>query len=106
MLKQVSSAAVLAMTAALVALHITTPAGAQVSLYHMDFKPADFNPSSPGLQPGEANIGPTNYAMPGFGWDETHGQQARPGVFYPNVAGGTPETPGNRAFVFLFGAAG
>ena len=48
---------------------MTTPAAAQVSLYHMDFKPADFNPLSPGLAPGEANIGPTNFAMPGFGWD-------------------------------------
>ena len=72
----------------------------------MDFKPADFNPASPGLAAGEVNIGPTNFAMPGFGWDETHGQQARPGVFFPNVAGSAPEDPGNRAFVFLFGPNG
>ena len=83
-----------------------TPAAAQVSIYHMDFKPADFNPASPGLAAGETNIGPTNFAMPGFGWDETHGQQGRPGVFFPNVAGLNPEDPTNRAFVFLFGTAG
>ncbi len=104
MLKHFGFAAVLAVAAALSALNVTTPAGAQVSLYHMDFKPADFNPTSPGLQAGEVNVGPTNFALPGFGWDETHGQQARPGVFFPNT-GAAPESPGNRAFVFLFGAA-
>jgi hypothetical protein len=88
------------------ALVAVSPAAAQVSLYHMDFKPADFNSTSPGLAAGEVNIGPTNFAMPGFGWDETHGQQARPGVFYPAVVGSNPEDPGNRAFLFLFGAAG
>jgi hypothetical protein len=87
-------------------LLVASPVVAQVSLYHMDFKPADFNPASPGLAPGELNVGPTNFAMPGFGWDENHGQQARPGVFFPNVAGSNPEDPGNRAFLFLFGAAG
>jgi hypothetical protein len=92
--------------AVLTAFNGAMPADAQVSLYHMDYKPADFSPSSPGLAPGELNIGPTNFALPGFGWDETHGQQARPGVFFPNVAGSNPEDPGNRAFVFLFGAAG
>ena len=90
----------------LAGLTVATPAAAQVSLYHMDFKPADFNPASPGLVAGEMNIGPTNFALPGFGWDETHGQQARPGVFFPNAAGSAPEDPGNRAFVFLFGPNG
>jgi len=52
---------------------------------------------------GELNIGPTNYAMPGFGWDETHGQQDRPGVYFPNVEGLEPEEPTNRAFLYLFG---
>ncbi len=110
MLKQFGSAASSMVAVAASVLTATfligaIPAAAQVSLYHMDFKPADFNPASPGLVEGELNIGPTNFAMPGFGWDETHGQQARPGVFFPNAAGSAPEDPGNRAFVFLFGAA-
>lgn len=105
MLKQSRSAMASAMAIALAAL-LSGPAVAQVSLYHMDFKPADFDPLSPGLVEGEVNIGPTQFALPGFGWDETHGQQARPGVFFPDVAGSDPEAPGNRAFMFLFGAAG
>jgi hypothetical protein len=88
------------------AVAVVTPAVAQVSRYHMDFKPADFNATSPNLAAAEANIGPTNFAMPGFGWDENHGQQARPGVFFPNVAGLNPDDPSNRAFLYLFGAAG
>jgi hypothetical protein len=52
-----------------------SPIAVQVSLYHMDFKPAYFNPASPGLAAGEMNVGPTNFAMPGFGWDVSHGQQ-------------------------------
>jgi hypothetical protein len=103
MLKQFCLAAAWLATVGVFAFLASTPAAAQVSLYHMDFKPADFNPASPGLAAGEAWIGPTNFAMPGFGWDETHGQQGRPGVFFPNVAGAAPEDPGNRAFVFLFG---
>ena len=106
MTKRFHAAAVFVAAVAVSALIMPTPAAAQVSLYHMDFKPADFNPASPGLVAGELNIGPTNFALPGFGWDETHGQQARPGVYFPNVAGSNPEDPGNRAFVFLFGAAG
>ena len=105
MLKQIRFAAMW-VAVGLVALTVTTPAAAQVSLYHMNFSPADFNPASPGLVAGEMNIGPTNFAMPGFGWDETHGQQGRPGVFFPNIAGSAPEDPGNRAFVFLFGPNG
>jgi hypothetical protein len=106
MLMQSRSAVALVAVFAVAVSMLSTPAAAQVSLYHMDFKPADFDPASPGLVVGEANIGPTNFALPGFGWDETHGQQARPGVFFPNVVGAEPEDPGNRAFVFLFGAAG
>ena len=106
MFKKFGSATLLFLAVAAATLAVVAPAAAQVSLYHMDFKPADFNATSPGLAAGELNIGPTNFAMPGFGWDETHGQQARPGVFYPNVAGSNPEDPGNRAFLFLFGAAG
>ena len=106
MLKRFGSSTVVLFAVAAVALMVTTPAAAQVSLYHMDFKPADFNATSPGLAAGELNIGPTNFAMPGFGWDETHGQQARPGVFYPNIAGSNPEDAGNRAFLFLFGGPG
>jgi hypothetical protein len=106
MLKQFGSAAARLVPMGLSFFLAAVPATAQVSLYHMDFKPADFNPASPGLAAGEAWVGPTNFAMPGFGWDETHGQQGRPGVFFPNVAGSNPEDPGNRAFVFLFGPAG
>jgi hypothetical protein len=106
MLKQTHFAALCVVPIGLFALTVARPAAAQVSLYHMDFKPADFNPASPGLVAGEMNIGPTNFAMPGFGWDETHGQQARPGVFFPNAQGSAPEDPGNRAFVFLFGPNG
>lgn len=101
MRKQFDSAAMVAV--ALAALFMVRPAAAQVSLYHMDFKPADFDPASPGLAVDEMNLGPTQFALPGFGWDETHGQQGRPGVFFPNVEGSEPEDPGNRAFVFLFG---
>jgi hypothetical protein len=107
MLKQFGSATILFMAAIASALTAVTPAAAQVSRYHMDFKPADFNATSPNLVAAEANIGPTNYAMPGFGWDETHGQQARPGVFIPAlVPPAVPEDPGFRAFVFLFGGPG
>jgi hypothetical protein len=106
MTKQFKTVVVLVMAAACPVLVVVTPAAAQVSLYHMDFKPADFNPASPGLVPGELNIGPNNYAMPGFGWDETHGQAGRPGVYFPNVPGLNAEDPTNRAFVFLFGANG
>jgi hypothetical protein len=106
MLEKCGSATVLFMAVAVSALVGVTPAVAQVSLYHMDFKPADFNASSPGLAAGELNIGPNAYAMPGFGWDETHGQQNRPGVYYPAVAGSNPEDPNNRAFMFLFGTVG
>jgi hypothetical protein len=105
MLKQIRFAALWVVPVGLMALTAAPPAAAQVSLYHMDFKPADFNPASPGLAAGEPNVGPTNFAMPGFGWDETHGQQGRPGVFFPNT-GAAPEDPGNRAFVFLFGPSG
>jgi hypothetical protein len=105
MFKRIDVASVLCVAAAMTALAVT-PALGQVSLYHMDFKPSDFNPSSPGLQAGETNLGPNNFAMPGFGWDETHGQGGRPGVYYPAVAGSLPETPGNRAFVYLFGSNG
>jgi hypothetical protein len=103
--KKFGSAAVLIVGIVGSALIAATPSVAQVSLYHMDFKPADFNAASPGLQAGEANIGPTNFAMPGFGWDESHGQSGRPGVFYPNN-GLNPEDPTNRAFLFLFGSNG
>jgi hypothetical protein len=103
MFKQFGSATALFMTVVMSALMAVTPAQAQVSRYHMDFKPADFNPASPGLVEGELNIGPNAYALPGFGWDETHGQQARPGVYFPDAAGIPPEDPNNRAFVFLFG---
>jgi hypothetical protein len=104
MLKQSRSAMVSALAIALAVL-LSGPAVAQVSLYRMDFQPSDFDPASPGLVVGEPNVGPTLFAMPGFGWDETHGQQGRPGVFFPDT-GAEPETPGNRAFMFLFGAAG
>jgi hypothetical protein len=106
MLKRLGSMSAWLVPSGVFALLIAGPALAQVSLYHMDFSPADFNPASPGLAAGEMNLGPTNFALPGFGWDETHGQQARPGVFFPNVAGSNPEDPGNRAFVFLFGPNG
>jgi PEP-CTERM motif len=103
--QQFGSAAGAVLAVTLVVLTTFQPVAAQVSLYHMDFKPADFNPASPGLVAGEANVGPNNFAMPGFGWDEIHGQAGRPGVYFPNVAGSNPEDPNNRAFVFLFGAA-
>lgn len=106
MLKQLGSATVLCTIVIVSALMSVTPAAAQVSYYHMDFKPDDFDPLSPGLVVGEANIGPNQFAMPGFGWDETHGQQGRPGVYFPDVLGSEPEDEQNRAFVFLFGTAG
>jgi hypothetical protein len=106
MLKQFGSAAVMFMAAAVSALMVAAPAAAQVSRFHQDFKPSEFNAASPGLAVGEVNIGPTQFAMPGFGWDENHGQQARPGVFFPNVSGLNPEDATNRAFVFLFGNTG
>jgi hypothetical protein len=103
MLRHFGTSAALGIAVVSFALVTATQTHAQVSLYHMDFSPDDFDPNSPGLVEGEMNIGPTNFAMPGFGWDETHGQQGRPGVYFPNVAGADPETPGNRAFVYLFG---
>ena len=96
MLKQIGSAAVLVATVSLSNLMLATPAAAQVSLYHMDFKPADVIPGG--------GVGPTNYAMTDFGWDNTHGQAGAPGVYFPNVMGSAAEDPNNRAFVYLFGA--
>ncbi len=96
MLKQIGSAAVLVAAVALSTLTVATPAAAQVSLYHVDFKPADVIAGG--------GIGPTNYAMTDFGWDATHGQAGAPGVYFPNVPGLLAEDPTNRAFVYLFGA--
>jgi hypothetical protein len=98
MIKRIGSRIVLVAAGALAASILAAPAFAQVSLYHMDFKPADVTVA--------ITDGPNNYAMTDFGWDNTHGQAGAPGVYFPNVAGLNPEDPSNRAFVYLFGSTG
>jgi hypothetical protein len=98
MMKQNGLRTLLLATGALVVLIAAAPAAAQVSLYHMDFKPADATIA--------ITDGPNNFAMTDFGWDNTHGQAGAPGVYFPNVGGLNPEDPTNRAFVYLFGSGG
>ena len=76
-----------------------TPAAAQVSLYHMDFKPADIYPGD--VYTGNGN----NYAMTDFGWTE-NATNGAPGMYFNNLVGKNAEDPGNSAFIYNFGSGG